>query len=319
MLKNKKKFFLKIIISIVILIFVFFFDVSYTERFKTRNSDGTQTLLTRKKSRKIFNPDGEYKISLNDESFYVYVSPGLKNKKNKKTLVILPEYTYFDYKNKEKKYVPHRDFEKLINEFGGEYRIVVVEYYGYNKSDDTKRKRSAEEICFEIHTALHLLGINKYILVPHGISGLYAIRYIKKYPNEVKGMIGIDAIFPYYFLKIYDSNEDFLKRKVKKEVKKIPGSYKNMQTYFWKTSKALEKFKFTKEFPVILFFSTQFINEMDNLIKNKILKARFDDYFKSVLKNDNTQKMYVLTGNHYFNNSQYKAMYKLIKQNYLLF
>lgn len=100
--------------------------------------DGSQTFWFQKISHKFINPKEEYKILLNGEDFYVYVNHGYKHKKNKKTLVFLPGYSYLDHKDMNKKYIPHNDFKKIIDNLR-EYRTVVIEYFGYNESEDTKK------------------------------------------------------------------------------------------------------------------------------------------------------------------------------------
>ena len=309
---SKKKIFL-ICLTIVI---IFFVDFSYKEQITIRKPDGSQSILIQKISHKLFNPD-KRKISLNDESFYIYYTPGKKNRrKNKKTLVILPGYSYFDYKNNRKKYSPHDDFKKLINHLSDKYRVVVIEYYGYNESDDTRRERSAERICYEIHTTMHLLGIKKYILMPHSISGLYAMQYINKYPDEVEGLIGIDMTLPYYFLEPCDSNENFLEHKFNDDGRKIPEAYKNMYTYFWETAKSLEDFKLPEKLPVTLFASTQLIQYIDKEIDNGSLKTRVEDYLDNMITNDKNQHINILEGTHYLHDSQYKNMAKIINANF---
>ena len=306
---SKKKIFF-ICLTIIIL---FFNDSYYKEKTKIRHSDGTQTVFVRKISRKIFNPNGKYKISLNNEGFYIYYTPGKKNRiKNKKTLVILPGYSYFDYKDSSKKYSPHDDFKKLINHLSDKYRVVVIEYYGYNNSDDTSMKRSADNICYEINTTMHLLGIKKYILMPHSISGLYAMHYINKYPSEVEGLIGIDMTLPYYFLEACDSNEKFLEHKFNDDGKKIPEAYKNMYTYFWETAKSLEDFQLPNLLPVTLFTSTQLIQDIDKEIDNGSLKTRVKDYLDNMITNDKIQHIHILEGTHYLHDSQYENMTKII-------
>ena len=311
---SKKKIFL---ICLTVFI-IFFVEFSHKETVKIRNPDGTQTIIVKKISRKIFNPEGKHKIQLNDESFYVYFNPGYKHKKKKGTLVILPSYSYFDHKDMNKKYIPHKDFKVLVDNLNKNFKVVVIEYYGYNNSDDTERRRSAEEICYEIHSALHLLGVKNYILVPHSISGLYAMHYINKYPEEVDGLIGIDITLPYYFLEGYDSNDKFLEHKFNDEGRKIPEAYRNMYTYFWETAKLLENFKFPGALPVILFTSTQLIKHIDKEIEEKILKTRVEDYLNSMITNNNIQKIHVLEGTHYLHDSQYKNMSEIIKQNLFL-
>ena len=283
-----------------------------------QNEEEEERIWIQEISHKLINPKEEYKISLNGDSFYVYVNHGSKHKKNKKTLVFLPGYSYLDHKDMNKKYIPHKDFEKLIDNLK-EYRTVVIEYFGYNESDDTDRKRSAEEICHEINYTMHLLGIKKYILMPHSISGLYAMHYINKYPKEVDGLIGIDITLPYYFLEGCDSNDKFLlEHKFNDESRKVPEAYRNMYTYFWETAKLLESFKFPKALPVILFTSTQLIKNIDKEIEKKILKPRVEDYLNTMITNNNTQKIHVLEGTHYLHDSQYKNMSEIIKQNLFL-
>ena len=321
MIKINKKKIILVCLGGVFLYFAYFilfcFNFVYFEKTWQRHQDGSQTFWIKGISHKLINPKGEYKISLNGEGFYIYVNHGYKNKKNKKTLVFLPGYSYLDHKDMNKKYIPHNDFKKIIENLK-EYRTVIIEYFGYNKSDDTERRRSVEEICYEIHSALHLLGIKEYILVPHSISGLYAMHYINKYPEEVDGLIGIDITLPYYFLEGCDSNEKFLEHKFNDEGRKMPEAYVNMYTYFWETAKLLENFKFSGALPVILFTSTQLIKHIDKEIEEKILKTRVEDYLNSMITNNNIQKIHVLEGTHYLHDSQYKNMSEIIKQNLFL-
>ncbi len=73
-------------------------------------------------------------------------------------------------------------------------KVVVLDYFGSGFSDDADTERSVENITYEIHTALHDLGIKKgYILMPQYISGLYAQYYVNQYPDEVVGVIGLDT------------------------------------------------------------------------------------------------------------------------------
>ena len=289
-------------------------DVYYTEKIKTTNPDGTTNFKINKISHKLLSSNNKHIVDINGEKFCVYVYPGYKHKKKKKTIVILPGYSYFNHKDLSKKYIPNKNFEKIIDNLR-EYRTIVIEYFGYNESDDTKRRRSVEEICYEIHTALHLLRIKKYILMPHSISGLYAMHYINKYPKEVDGLIGIDITLPYYFLEGCDSNDKFLEHKFNDKGRKMPEAYVNMYTYFWETAKLLENFKFPGALPVILFTSTQLLKRIDKEIEEKILKTRVEDYLNSMITNNNIQKIHVLEGTHYLHDSQYKNMSEIIKQN----
>ena len=92
---------------------------------------------------------------------------------------------------------PVLDFEPLIEKLSQNYKVAVVENFGYGWSDTTDRDRTVENIIDETRTALNKAGITgPYILMPHSISGIYSMYYANKYPDEVEGIIGIDCTLP---------------------------------------------------------------------------------------------------------------------------
>ena len=92
---------------------------------------------------------------------------------------------------------PVHDFKILYEKLSGLYRIIVIEKFGYGESD-------LYEISCEIDTLVSiqrqaLLDSDQkgpYILVPHSMSGLEAIRWKQLYPEEVKAIIGLDMATP---------------------------------------------------------------------------------------------------------------------------
>lgn len=92
---------------------------------------------------------------------------------------------------------PITDFMPLAERLSADYKVVILEYYGYGFSDTTKEERTNENIVNEIRSALKELEISgPYILMPHSISGVYAMYYAINYPNEVEAIIGIDESIP---------------------------------------------------------------------------------------------------------------------------
>ena len=92
---------------------------------------------------------------------------------------------------------PINDFMPLADKLSDEYKVVILEYFGYGKSDITEDERTNENIVNEIRSALNELDIKPpYILMPHSMSGLYSLYYADKHPDEVKGIIGIDMSLP---------------------------------------------------------------------------------------------------------------------------
>ncbi|MEY9094860.1 alpha/beta fold hydrolase [Paenibacillus sp. RC84] len=91
---------------------------------------------------------------------------------------------------------PALDFKPLVEELSPFYKVVVVEPFGYGLSDGTDKERSTENIVSEIHEALQRLNIDRYILMGHSISGIYALNYVNKYEHEVSAFAGIDSSAP---------------------------------------------------------------------------------------------------------------------------
>ncbi len=89
---------------------------------------------------------------------------------------------------------PSIDFKPLIQELKSDFKVVVVEPFGYGFSDETTKERSVENIIDETRTALKEANIDgSYILMPHSISGIYAEYYAAVYPKEVEAIIMLDT------------------------------------------------------------------------------------------------------------------------------
>ena len=87
-------------------------------------------------------------------------------------------------------------YEKLLNDF----RIIVIEKFGYGYSDICDFPCDIDTLVSIQRQALSSLGeTGPYILASHSISGLEAIRWKQKYPEEVSGIIGIDMATPLSF------------------------------------------------------------------------------------------------------------------------
>jgi len=107
---------------------------------------------------------------------------------------------------------PTIDFKPLWMKLSDEYRIIIVEKAGYGWSETSSHSRSIDTILKETRKALELSGENgPFILIPHSMSGLEAIYWAQKYPNEVKAIIGIDPAVP----DIYEKNSELLSQNFK--------------------------------------------------------------------------------------------------------
>jgi pimeloyl-ACP methyl ester carboxylesterase len=92
---------------------------------------------------------------------------------------------------------PTVDFKPLWMKMVSDYRIAVVEKSGYGWSETSNSPRDIDNMLEETRAALNLSGENgPYILFPHSMSGLEAIYWAQKYPDEVLAIIGLDPTTP---------------------------------------------------------------------------------------------------------------------------
>lgn len=95
---------------------------------------------------------------------------------------------------------PILDFKSLYSLLSDEYRIVVVEKYGYGFSDVVDKQRDIDSMLSDTRSALNAAGIEApYILCPHSMSGLEALYWAQQYPQEVSAIIGLDMSVPQYY------------------------------------------------------------------------------------------------------------------------
>ena len=92
---------------------------------------------------------------------------------------------------------PILDFKSLYSLLSDDYRIVVIEKFGYGFSDVVDTERSFDTILRQDREALAKLGVEgPYILCPHSMSGLEAILWAQRHPQEVDAIVGLDMALP---------------------------------------------------------------------------------------------------------------------------
>ena len=95
---------------------------------------------------------------------------------------------------------PILDFKSLYSLLSDDYKIVVVEKFGYGFSDVVNENRDIDTILSETRMALDKAGIESpYVLCPHSLSGLEALYWAQKYPQEVEAIVGLDMAVPGYY------------------------------------------------------------------------------------------------------------------------
>lgn len=92
---------------------------------------------------------------------------------------------------------PVLDFKSLYATLSDDYRIVVVEKFGYGFSDVADKERGIASILEDTRTALAKADIQgPYVLCPHSMSGIEALYWSQQYPEEVEAIVGLDMAVP---------------------------------------------------------------------------------------------------------------------------
>ncbi len=106
---------------------------------------------------------------------------------------------------------PMYDFKVLYKKLLDDFRIIVIEKFGYGYSELYECPCDIDSVVSYQKQALEMIGEKPpYILLPHSMSGIEAIRWKQIYPDDIKAMIGLDMATPLTYMEW--SDKDIKKR-----------------------------------------------------------------------------------------------------------
>lgn len=92
---------------------------------------------------------------------------------------------------------PVYDFKILYEKLAQTFRVIVIEKFGYGYSDIFDSPTDIDTLVSTQKKALEIIGEHgPYILIPHSMSGIEALRWAQIYPDDVKAIIGNDMCTP---------------------------------------------------------------------------------------------------------------------------
>ena len=246
--------------------------------------------------------DGIVSIPIENKTMRAYVKGSGDH-----TIVLLGEWATED---------PINDFNPLVEKLSGEYRVVVLEYFGYGSSSQTSAERSNKNLVEEIRTALARLEIRPpYILMPHGMSGLYSLYFANHYPEEVKGIIGIDMALPQKQLERWPTSKDFdEKAKITSPSSELNETMVSQWNKFRENSEELRDVKYSSTLPVLAFLATDEIEAVNEMIKKGEMKTSWEQMNRDMVTNDAIQNIKILAGELYLHHDQADQIAKLSKE-----
>lgn len=88
-------------------------------------------------------------------------------------------------------------WSKVIPEVAKEATVFAYNRPGYGKSDKPSTPRDGKTMVEELRQLLRQQGLQPpYTLVGHSLGGLYMQLYARSYPQEVQGVVLVDALYP---------------------------------------------------------------------------------------------------------------------------
>ncbi|GGP24395.1 alpha/beta fold hydrolase [Silvimonas amylolytica] len=88
-------------------------------------------------------------------------------------------------------------WNKVFPDLSAHYRVFAYDRPGYGSSSHASTPRDPCTIATELHDLLRAAQIPPpYLLVGHSIGGMYQYVYARMYPDEVAGLVLVDATHP---------------------------------------------------------------------------------------------------------------------------
>lgn len=163
---------------------------------------------------------------------------------------------------------PMYDFKVLYKKLLDDFRIIVTEKFGYGYSDLYECPCDIDSVVSYQKRALERMGEKgPYILIPHSMSGIEAIRWKQMYPDDVKAMIGLDMATPLTYMEW--SNKEIGKRiDLMRRIKKL----NDLGLMFWYPISKRELSKYE-------------IKQLDLLKRRNLMNDCYVNEAKQVIKN----------------------------------
>ncbi|WP_162244875.1 alpha/beta fold hydrolase [Massilia sp. Leaf139] len=85
----------------------------------------------------------------------------------------------------------------VLGQLGSEASVFAYNRPGYGDSEPATTPRDGRTIVEELRRVLRHKGLQPpYVLVGHSLGGLYMQLFARAYPDEVKGLVLVDALYP---------------------------------------------------------------------------------------------------------------------------
>lgn len=225
---------------------------------------------------------------------------------------------------------PVLTYTNALKELSPNYKVTVIEPFGYGLSDVIGTDRTLNNIVEELHEAVkQVLGDEQYYIMAHSISGVYSMKYVNDYRKEVLGFIGIDTSTPDMYdginLSIGDSDlntefsipdisdvSDDINKQYQALAKKVIGNLdaKNEAKFTSHNLQEGKKYSFPKDMPVLFLLANQSVKD------RLLVPTENKDWVKmhtDLVKDSDFSKTVTLDGDHLLYDKAYREIAREVK------
>jgi pimeloyl-ACP methyl ester carboxylesterase len=108
-----------------------------------------------------------------------------------------PTIVYLHGRIPDPNIVAHNAGVPIRDDLGGGYRMCVYDRRNVGSSETVDAPQSPDDAINDLHRLLAAVGVEPpYVLLGASFGGLLAYLYANRYPDEVVGMVLLDAMFP---------------------------------------------------------------------------------------------------------------------------
>ncbi len=113
-------------------------------------------------------------------------------------------------------------WNKVYPNIAENYSVLLFNRHGVGSSSKATIKQTGNVVVNEIHTFLSKLEIKPpYLFVAHSLGGIYANLFIRTYPNEVSGVVFVDAPHPSEIVELRAFRSPLILRAINEGIKSI--------------------------------------------------------------------------------------------------
>jgi pimeloyl-ACP methyl ester carboxylesterase len=139
--------------------------------------------------------------------------------------------------------INHSYWSNQVSGFSARYKVVTVDLPGFGASEPGRKEYTIEKYADDIAAVIDQLNLENVILIGHSMSGDIIIEALRKHPQHISGLVGIDNfqdVGRIITLKDQQEIQNFMDA-LKKSYQQTAGTYADQTLFHKDTDTAIRK------------------------------------------------------------------------------